>query len=596
MKKSIPALLIIFILLMTGCSQDGTVVRPENGYVNQQTSEDNIGMANGNSISDPSDLFSSRDFEAGYDESSGTVILLDGDTITSNSDAAKVSGRTVTITDEGTYILSGTLNDGMIIVNADITDEIQLVFNNVSVHCETSAPVYILNADKVFITLARDSVNNLSNGGTFTPLDENNIDAVIFSKDDLTLNGSGLLNINSPAGHGIVSKNELKLTGGAYQINAASHGLEGRDNICIANAEINIIAGKDGIDAENGDDNSLGFVYIQSGTFAIASDGDGISSSARMQIDDGTFNVATCGGSAKMEETKDSRGITGVGSREGTPADSANTGTKNETISSKGIKATGNLTINGGTFTLDTLDDAFHSNSSITVNNGTFHISTGDDAFHADENLTISDGTVDVTKSYEGLEALNVVVCGGDLTIYSNDDGINAAGGKDQNRFGGIRGNDRFGRPGPDSSSSNGSIVIAGGKLYINARGDGIDANGTLSISDGYTVVCGPATGDTAMLDFDISGTITGGTFIGTGSANMAQNFSDSGQGIISVRLGTQPAGTAITLTDSGGNTVIPTYTPELDFDVVILSSPDIVKGGTYTITVGSTTGQFTAK
>jgi len=603
MKRLITALFLVIALLIPGCGQNGGVVRPDNGTDNQQHTG-TYSVTTGNDTSnDSSNLFSSRDFEVGYDETTSAVIQLEGDAATSTSNAVRISGRTVTITDEGTYIISGTLNDGMIIVNADKTDKIQLVFDNVSINSETTAPVYILKADKVFITLAHDTENTLSNGGTFTAVDENNVDAVIFSKEDLTLNGSGILTINSPAGHGIVSKDELALTSGTYHITAASHGLQGKDNVCIANADINITSGKDGIQAENADDTNLGFVYIESGTFNIISEGDGISASAYMQIDDGTFSIASGGGSANaVMKSNDFRGGFMGGGRRGPGFNAGNiaggaasTSTEDNSTSSKGIKATGNLAINGGSFNIDAADDAIHSNASITVNGGTFQIATGDDAFHADDTLTVVSGTINITKCYEGLEALHVKISGGDITLYASDDGLNAAGGTDQSGFGGMRGNDRFGGGRPGVSSSNGSIVISGGKLYINAGGDGIDANGTLTISGGYTVVCGPTVGDTATLDFDVSGIITGGTFIGTGAAGMAQTFSDSEQGVISVRVGNQPAGTAITLTDSNGNTIIPSYTPELNFAVVILSSPDIVKGETYTISIGSNSAEITA-
>lgn len=601
MKKYILALLLIFTLLVSGCSNNN-ISNPDNSTENEQAAYGEITPA-GTSSDVFSGLFSSRDFETGYDENTSAVIHLKGDTATSDSSAVKVFGNTVTITDEGTYILSGTLNDGMIIVDADKSDKVQLVLDNVSINSGTSAPIYVLNADKVFITLAPDSVNTLSNGGTFTAIDESKIDAVIFSRDDLTLNGSGTMTITSPAGHGIVSRDELKFTSGIYQINSASHGLEANDNICIANAEFNITSGKDGIHAENTDNTNLGFIYIQSGIFNITSEGDGISASARMQIDDGTFNIVSGGGSANAEKKAPDFPGGFIGGRRQGPdfksdnsvKNTASTNTEDESTSNKGIKAAGNLTVNGGSFTIDSADDAVHSNASVTVNGGNFQIASGDDGFHADETLTIKDGTINISESYEGLEALNLEVAGGDITLCADDDGLNAAGGNDQSGLGGMRGNDMFGGPRRGSSSSNGSIVISGGKLYIKAGGDGIDANGTLTISGGYTVVCGPAAGDTATLDFDVSGTITGGTFIGTGAAGMAQTFSNSEQGVIAVRSGNQSAGTAITLTDSNGNTVIHDYTPELDFAVVILSSPDIVKGETYTLTVGTNTGEFTA-
>lgn len=257
----------------------------------------------------------------------------------------------------------------------------------------------------------------------------------------------------------------------------------------------------------------------------------------------------------------------------------------------KGMKAGTSLVINGGTYTINAADDAVHSNTSVTINGGNFDVATGDDAFHAEETLSITDGMIDISESYEGLEGLYVEVAGGEITLVSSDDGINAAGGTDSS---GMGGRDAMGNPGM-SSASNGSIIISGGTIQITASGDGLDANGTLEITGGYTVVCGPTQGDTATLDYDVSGTISGGTFIGTGASGMAQNFSASEQGVVAVSVGNQSAGTAFQLSDSDGNTIL-TYTPELSYQVVILSSLDIVAGETYTITVGTSSGEITAK
>lgn len=194
---------------------------------------------------------------------------------------------------------------------------------------------------------------------------------------------------------------------------------------------------------------------------------------------------------------------------------------------------------------------------------------------------------------------------GGDITLVASDDGLNAAGGTDSSgttggrdgRFGGGPGGNGGGTGGNGggmSSSSDGSIVISGGSLQINASGDGIDANGSVTISGGYTVVTGPTQGDTATLDYDVSAVITGGTFIGTGASGMAQTFSDSEQGVVSVSTGSQSAGTAVTLADQEGNTLI-TRTPEESFQVVILSSPDLVSGETYTVTVGKASAEVEA-
>lgn len=241
----------------------------------------------------------------------------------------------------------------------------------------------------------------------------------------------------------------------------------------------------------------------------------------------------------------------------------------------------------------------------ILSNGGTFTVASGDDAFHGEETLTVTAGTIDITESYEGLEALDIRVEGGDITLVASDDGLNAAGGTDSSgttggrdgRFGGGPGGNGGGTGGNGggmSSSWDGSIVISGGSLQINASGDGIDANGSVTISGGYTVVTGPTQGDTATLDYDVSAVITGGTFIGTGASGMAQTFSDSEQGVVSVSTGSQSAGTAVTLADQEGNTLI-TCTPEESFQVVILSSPDLVSGETYTITIGDASAEVEA-
>ena len=222
----------------------------------------------------------------------------------------------------------------------------------------------------------------------------------------------------------------------------------------------------------------------------------------------------------------------------------------------KGIKAAASILISGGTITIDSADDAIHSDASITINGGAFALASGDDAIHAEETLTVTAGTINISESYEGLEALNIEIQGGDITLTASDDGLNAAGGVDSSGTTGGR-DGMFGGRGGMSSSSNGSIVISGGNLYIKASGDGIDANGTLLISGGYTVVVGPTQGDTATLDYDVSATITGGTFIGTGASGMAQTFSNSEQGVIAVGVGNQSSGTAITLKDQNGNLLL---------------------------------------
>lgn len=632
---------------LTGCGAISDITDGTAGTDTKGSSGDGTDDSSGADVSQTSDfaqsdadMFTARDYRTEYDDKESIHITLDGDSANADSDSVQISGSTVTLTEEAVYVISGTLDDGMIIVDADDTAKLQLVLDGADITSETCSPLYILEADKVFVTLADGSENTLTNGGTFTAIDDNNIDAVIFSKQDLTLNGSGSLAVNSPAGHGIVCKDDLVITGGAYTVTSSSHALDANDSVRIS-GETTLIAnaGKDGIHSENNDDTSRGFVYISGGTLDVASEGDGISAASYMQIEGGTFEILAGGGSENgTKEASDNWGDFGGGrggmgtmpedrgmgggpgnmssapDDGGVSGDPGNTASQNmstqsvssetdeETTSMKGIKASGAMLISDGTFTINSADDAVHSNTCVTVNGGSFDIASGDDAFHADEALTVTACTVNISECYEGLEALDLRIEGGDITLTADDDGLNAAGGTDQSgteggrdgMFGGGHGGMGSDAGAGGMSSSNGTIVISGGTLDITASGDGIDANGTVEITGGYTVVAGPTQRDTATLDYDTTATITGGTFIGTGASGMAQTFSDSGQGVIAVSVGEQSAGTAVTIQDKNGGEII-SFEPELSFAVVIVSSPDIESGETYTLTVGNQSGDIEA-
>ncbi|RAQ30035.1 hypothetical protein DPQ25_00550 [Hydrogeniiclostridium mannosilyticum] len=492
-KTAILSLLLVILLCFSACTSTG------NSEASKSSSSETSQTETAESVStvSSSEMFTDRDMEIGYDEETSARITLSGNSASCDSDAVQISDSTVTITDEGTYILSGTLNDGMIIVNAEDTDKIQLVLDNVEITSSTSAAIYVLEADKVFITTASDSENTLANGGEYVAIDDNNIDAVIFSKSDLTLNGAGTLTINAAAGHGIVSKDDLVLTSGTYNITAASHGLSGKDSVRIANGTYTITSGKDGIQAENTDDTSLGFLYIAGGTFTITADGDGISASAYLQIEDGSFTITTGEGSASVTMTTDTMEF---GQRGGFQ-DQTTTTTEEDSVSQKGIKADGTITITGGTFTTDTVDDSIHSNSDILVSGGKFELRTGDDAIHSDAAVTIQNGDFTIAYCYEGIEGLSVTIDDGTFDITSVDDGINAGGGTDSSGFGG-------GRPGQEqfASSSDSYITINGGNFVIVSTGDCIDSNGALTINGGTLDLTCNGSGNTAL---DCDGTYT---------------------------------------------------------------------------------------
>lgn len=509
------------------------------------------------------DVFTDRDLSGEYEEAECVKILLNGSSASCDSDTVQINGGTVTIAEEGTYLLEGTLTEGMVIVDAEDTAKVQLVLNGVEISNSSNAAIYVKQADKVFVTLAEGTQNILTSSG-YTSIDDNNIDACIFSKCDLTVNGTGSLTVKAEEGHGIVSKDDLKVTGGNLTITAEKHGLSGKDSVCVAEGVLTVSSGKDGIHSENADDTEKGYVYLAGGTLTLSAEGDGISAGSILQVDGGSFNITTGGGSANTVTATDEDG---------------------SAVSTKGIKAEGQLVVNDGSFVIDSQDDSLHSNSGLTVNGGTLQLASGDDGIHAGEKAAVAGGSIRISMCYEGIEGNAVEISGGYINLYATDDGINAAGGNDESGFGGRFGKDSFGTVGDTASEH--TILVSGGEVFINADGDGIDANGSITMTGGEVYVSGPSNGGNGALDYDGTGRITGGTIIALGNAQMAMNFNDaSTQGSILITTSTCQAGTEVVLKDSDGKELL-SFTAEKSFDSVVVSCPELVQGGTYTVSIG---------
>lgn len=595
MNKKLMSLLTAgaIVVSLSGCANNTANSKEKTKTTVATASEINI-----------SEMFTDSDKEVGYDEENSTKIELNKTKATSNSDDVSIDGTTVTIKNEGTYILSGELENGKIVVDSEKTDKLQIVLNGVNISCEGSAPIYVKQADKVFVTLASDTTNTLTSTGEYETSDDN-IDAAIFSKDDLTLNGTGTLAVKSETGHGIVSKDDLVVTSGTYNINSASQGLSANDSIRIADGKFDITSGKDGLHSENTDDAKLGYIYVADGEFNITAGYDGLDASSAIQADGGTFDVTTGGGSAKAVSKRGGApqgGEMPSGERPEMPSGggekptgepptdmqngekpTGNSSTEKSTNSMKGLKAETNLVLNGGTYNIDSCDDSIHSNKVVTVTNGTYSIKSGDDAVHAEEATKITNGTMNITKSYEGIEGLDIEIKGGKITVVADDDGINAAGGNDDS--GTV---EPFENRGGMNEATNGSITISGGNIDINASGDGIDANGNLTVTGGTTYVSGADNNGNSALDYSGEAKITGGTFVAVGMSGMSQNFGESStQGVIMINKdNTQEKGTKISLKDSSGEELV-SYTSKKSFNSVLVSCKGIEKDGSYTMSIG---------
>lgn len=556
MKRYCSLILIIAILLFTcsSCGNSSSAEPPQTGN-HPPVAEDNTADAESDPVitlnTNPSEMFTKRDKKSDYSDDA-VRIRLTGTSATATSDTVQISGNTITITEEDCYILSGTLEDGSIVVNAADSAKIHLVLDGVDINSNNSAAILVVSADKVVITLASGQ-NRLSNGGSFTTYNDINVNAALFSKDDLSLNGNASLTITSPAGHGISCKDDLVLAGGNYIISSANHGLDANDSIRLTASTVSVEAGKDGFHAENNDDTRLGFIYIADGTYKISAQDDGIHAASSLVI---------LGGDIDIPE------------------------------SYEGIEAF-DLAIGAGNIRIIASDDGLNaSNGTETVSNDGFGERVNNKAGGVDREIP-----EDFEKAPDNRMNKPDKSRGGRTDFPDNPENVRPDFNPDtSNNFGNFGGNlGGFGGGFPNLGSGNCNITITGGNLYIQASGDGIDANGSLTVTGGNITICGPNYGDTASLDYDINATLSGATFIATGGAGMAQTISSSEQGVITVNVGNQNAGTTLTLTDSKGNVVL-AQTPELPYSLVILSSPDLKSGESYAFTIGTTTKTITAE
>ncbi|MBR4131872.1 MAG: carbohydrate-binding domain-containing protein [Oscillospiraceae bacterium] len=384
------ALLLAALTLFTACAvrtspdTSSTELSEEYTYTYTDSEETDVYvLTETSSQTEESELFSNRDLSGDYDSSEAVTVTLNGASAQASSDSVQIGDGAVTITAAGTYILSGDY-EGSIIVSATKDDKVQLVLDGVSIAAADYAAIYVAQADKVFLTLAEGSENTLSNGGSFTQIDDSNVDAVIFSRDDLTLNGTGTLRVTSPAGHGIVCKDELVITGGVYEIGAAKTAIRANDSIAISGGSFTLAAYTDGLHAENSDDDTLGSIYISGGDFRISVSDDAIHATALVQIDGGSFEIQAA------------EGI------EGTYVQ-INDGEINITASDDGINAarkssacTPTVEITGGSVTIsmgagDT--DGIDSNGDVIISGSTVDI-TGNSTVDYDGSAQLTGGTL----------------------------------------------------------------------------------------------------------------------------------------------------------------------------------------------------------
>lgn len=488
------------------------------------------------------------------DGSDTIFITLNGTSAqSSNTSKATVSGTIVTIISGGTYTISGSVSDGQIIVNSSDDEDVRLVLDGANITSLSSAPVYVKASEKTIVVLTDGTVNYVKDGTSYTYDDTENQEpnAAIFSKSDITFYGTGALIVDANFNDGISGRDGLIIKSGNITITAADDGIRGKDYLIVHDGTINVTSAGDGMKSDNESGSEAGYISIDAGKFNINSAGDALNAVTNITVLYADMEIKSGGGSGTGVTTE---GYSG-------------------SVSAKAFKATAGIEINDGSIVINSADDAFNSEGDITINGGTITVSTSDDAVHAEGILAFNGGNMNVTKCYEGFEGPSLNLSGGYVRVVSTDDSFNATMGM------AVEGND-------------GSVLnITGGTIVLNtSKGDGLDSNGNITMSNGTVIVHGPS--QQPEVAFDVNGTfnISGGLLIGSGpnSGNMIEATSTS-SAQYTVKITSQALfsnSSLFHIQDEDAKDIV-TFKPMRNAYYIVFSSSELTANGTYSIYTG---------
>ena len=453
------------------------------------------------------------------------------------AEGVTVDGDTVTITAAGTYVLSGSL-DGQVVIAAEGAD-VTLVLDGANVSSTTTAAIAATGIENLSVILAAGSINTLSDTSTYA--EDADVNAALYSAGDTQISGTGSLAVTGNGNDGIASKDGLTITSGTIAVTAVDDGIRGKDSLVVSGGTITVTAGGDGLKSDNEDDLDRGYIAISGGALDVTAAGDALSAQTDLVVTGGTLDLVAGGGSAS--EVGDT--------------------------SAKGLKGLTYVVVEGGAITIDAADDTVHSNGAVHLSGGSLSLATGDDGVHADTELLIDGGDLAITTSYEGLESTIITIADGTVDVIASDDGVNGSDGSGEAM----------------SAVAGVSVTISGGTVAIDAQGDGLDSNGTLTITGGDTVVSGPTDNGNGALDANGAFTISGGSLLAAGSSGMAVSpGADSVQVSVAASFDTLSAGTVVSLVDADG-IVVATYESAKEFSSLVFSSDAIEAGVEYTVT-----------
>jgi hypothetical protein len=576
------------------------------------------------------------------DEWKSNTGVIDLTNMTVSGEGVAVDGNVIEITQGGDFEVSGTLADGMIHVNTE--EKVKLRLSGASITNSSGPAIYFEDADKCYITLTEGTDNYLSDGETYS---DDSLKGCLSAKSNLEIRGKGSLTIDANYNQGIHASDSLEIENGKITINSVGDGIHVNDTFEISDGKLNVTAGGDGIQAEEIVDITGGKINVTTTGEVTASTGDmfgpgggfGGDDFGEMKRPDEMTDEERQQFREKMEEMmQEMMQKREEAMQQEEEADDSEEG------SSKGIKAGWMLDISDGDIVVNSTDHAVHCSSDINISGGDMELASSvKKGISGHGDVAISDGKINITNATEGIESKAILkISGGDIDVACTDDGFNAGGGSDMfgggpgggfggGGFGGDRNQDEnqdasqdgnrdnqqdFGQNGPngmpgdannmDNQGDGGNrgpggpgmmgnnstevdsehhIQIDGGNIHINAKGDGIDSNGSLVINGGTVIVDGPVSDGDSALDTDGLMQINGGEVIAIGSSGMLETpSSTSAQAVLVYYYSeTQPEGTQISIKNSSGKEIT-SYTSEKTFQSIVYSSDDLKEGETYTI------------
>ena len=433
--------------------------------------------------------YKTKDLETSYVPGDCTsIVFSDNDikVVGKETEISNVNGKQIVkIIKKGDYLISGSCSNGQIIVEANKEKDVRLILNGLTLTCSDSAPIYEKQCDKMVITLADGTENVLSDISQYVYEDteKKQPDAVIFAKDDLVINGKGTLKVNSSYMEGIHSTDSVKLISGNISVRSADNGVRGKEGVIIKEANLEVTSKGDGIKTTYSDNTSLGYVIIEGGDIKLYSAKDAIQATGHIQITGGTLDITTDNGTANADSDEESK-------------------------SAKAIKTDNNIYIKGAELKIDAAEDAIKANGNVIIDGGKISIGTYEDAIQADGDIVVNDGSVDINRSKKGLKGKSVSINGGNVTVTSDSDGINASSGKEDDEDSKVI----FGEDDPFAVSEDVYIAVTGGTVNVTSQGECLDSDGNLYLTGGSVTVDGKADSESGYVDYKGVAYITGGT------------------------------------------------------------------------------------